>query len=210
MNSYIETLTWRYATKKFDPSKKVSQADMEVLKKSIQLSASSYGLQPFEVYIIDNTDLREKLRPVSWGQPQVTDASHVFVFCNKKQIEEQFIDNFVENTGKTRNIPLENLKGYADFMKTKILSLSPQEQQNWTARQAYIAVGNLLSAAAHLHIDSCPMEGFEPEKFNELLDLDAKGLNACVMVTVGYRSSEDQTQFNAKVRRSEEDLFTTL
>ncbi|XLS28267.1 NAD(P)H-dependent oxidoreductase [Flavobacteriaceae bacterium M23B6Z8] len=210
MESYIEALEWRYATKKFDSDKKISTEALNTLKKAVQLSASSYGLQPYEVLIIDSKDLREKLQPAAWGQSQVFDASHLFIFCNKTAVEDLYVDNYVDQLSTERNIPSENLKGYGDFMKSKINGLSQEEQQNWTARQAYIALGNLLSAAAHLKIDACPMEGFEPDKFNEILGLDKKGLNAVVMAAVGYRSEEDATQHYKKVRKSENHLFTKL
>jgi nitroreductase len=210
MNNYIKDLEWRYATKKFDAEKKVSATNLEKLKRAIQLAASSYGLQPYEIFIISSTEIKEKLQPAAWGQSQVLDASHVFVFCNKTQVEDAFVDNFIKRTSEERNLPLEGLKDYAGFMKSKINELSKDQQQIWTAKQTYIAFGNLLSAAAHLKIDACPMEGFEPAKFNEILGLNEKGLSAAVIAAVGYRSKDDVTQNFKKVRRPENELFTQL
>lgn len=210
MENYIESLRWRYATKKFDPSKKLTDEGLATLKESIRLSASSYGLQPYKVLIVDNTELRKQLQPVSWGQTQIIDASHLFVFCNETVINDDSIDSYLLNASTKRNIELENLKAYGDFMKSKITPLSDEIKSNWAAKQIYIALGNLLSAAASLKIDTCPMEGFEPEKYNEILGLKEKGLESVVVVAVGYRSEEDQTQHLAKVRKSSENLFITI
>lgn len=210
MKTYIEALEWRYATKKFESGKKISAEQLNTLKKAVQLAASSYGLQPYEVLIVTSQDLREKLQPAAWGQSQVVDASHLFIFCNKTSVKDSYIDDYISQVSTERDLPEGSLKDYGNFMKSKVNALSKEEQQNWTAKQTYIALGNLLSAAAHLELDACPMEGFEPEKFNEILNLHEKGLNAVVIATVGYRSEEDATQHYKKVRRSENQLFTKL
>ncbi|WP_224483517.1 NAD(P)H-dependent oxidoreductase [Robertkochia aurantiaca] len=208
--TFIEDLKWRYATKKFDASRKISAENLNILKEAVRLSASSYGLQPYNVLIIEDAELKEKLRPAAWDQSQVTDASHVFIFANNTDFGAEEIDAYINNVVNTRNLKAEDLKGYADFMKSKITPLPQETRSNWTARQAYIALGNLLSAAASLKIDACPMEGFEPAQFNEILGLNEKNLNAVAMVTVGYRSEEDDTQHYAKVRKSQDELFITL
>ncbi|RIV67525.1 NAD(P)H-dependent oxidoreductase [Flagellimonas aequoris] len=210
MNIILEHRTWRYATKKFDPSKKVSDQDLETLLEATRLSASSYGLQPYHIFVISDQETKEKLKPASWNQSQITDASHVIVFANTTDFGEELVDNFIENTSTTRNIPIENLKGYADFMKSKLVSLPSESKDTWTAKQAYIAFGNLMQAAAELKIDTCPMEGFESDQYNEILGLTEKNLNAAVVLTIGYRSEEDQTQHLPKVRKSKEALFTHI
>lgn len=210
MSNFIDNQKWRYATKKFDASKKVSAADLEILKDAIQLSSSSYGLQPYKVFIIDNPEIRAQLQPMAWNQSQITDASHLLVFANNTNFGNNEIDAFIENLSQTRGIPVESVKGYADFMKMKINELEPETKNNWTSKQTYLALGNLLNAAAELKIDVTPMEGFEPEKVNELLGLNALGLNASLIATIGYRHEEDATQFYAKVRKSKEELFTTI
>ncbi|WP_318344186.1 NAD(P)H-dependent oxidoreductase [Flagellimonas baculiformis] len=210
MNSVLEHRTWRYATKKFDATKKVSDQDLETLLEATRLSASSYGLQPYHIFVISDQETKEKLRPASWGQSQITDASHIIVFANAKDFGEELVDDFIENTSSTRNIPAENLKGYSDFMKSKLVSLPLDAKDTWTAKQAYIAFGNLMQAAAELKIDTCPMEGFEPEKYNEILGLEEKNLNAAVVLAIGYRSEKDATQHLPKVRKSKEELFTLI
>lgn len=210
MNNILENRTWRYATKKFDDTKKVSDEDLELLLEATRLSASSYGLQPYHVFVITDSDIKEKLKPVSWGQSQITDASHIIVFANVTDFGEELMDDYLHNVSATRNIPSEGLKGYSDFMKSKLLNLSIDEKHIWTTKQVYIAFSNLMQAAAELKIDTCPMEGFESEAYNNILDLEEKNLNASVVLAIGYRSEADETQHYAKVRKSKEELFTYL
>ncbi|WP_445717457.1 NAD(P)H-dependent oxidoreductase [Flavobacterium sp.] len=210
MNTFIENQNWRYATKKFDATKKISDKDLETLKEAIRLSSSSYGLQLYKVFIIENPELRAKLQPVSWGQSQIVDASHLLVFANIVDVQEHHIDEYVQNIAATRGLSIEDLKGYSDFMKSKIVPLSVEQKSNWTAKQTYLALGNLINAAAELKIDVTPMEGFEPEKYNEILGLNELGLNASLVAPIGYRHEEDATQHYAKVRKSTKELFETI
>jgi nitroreductase len=210
MSDFITHQNWRYATKKFDASKKVSDQDLETLKEAIRLSTSSYGLQPYKVIIVENPELRAQLQPASWGQSQIVDASHLFVFANITDIQDVHIDELIENMALIRGLKVIDLKGYADFMKSKIVPLPIAQKEIWTAKQTYLALGNLLNAAAELKIDVTPMEGFEPEKYNEILGLDKLGLNASLVATVGYRHDEDATQHYVKVRKPENELFIKL
>ncbi|MUH35389.1 NAD(P)H-dependent oxidoreductase [Zobellia amurskyensis] len=208
--NYIDHLKWRYATKKFDASKKVSPDNLEKIKEAIQLSASSYGLQLYKVLIIEDPSIREQLKTASWGQDQITDASHLIVFCNYTHVEDAHVDYFLHRTASTHNVGLNNLSGYGDFMKGKINEMTALESFHWTARQTYLALGNLLSACAELKIDSCPMEGFEADTYNTILGLAEKGLNAAVVATIGYRSHEDHTQHRPKVRKPFGELFEAV
>lgn len=210
MIKFLENQNWRYATKKFDASKKISTEDLNTLKEAIRLSSSSYGLQPYKVIIVENPELRAKVQPAAWGQSQIVEASHLIIFANETQLKEQDIDNYITNISRTRNIPAESLAGYADFMKSKILTLPDDKKNIWTSKQTYLALGNLLNAAAELKIDVTPMEGFVPEQVNEVLGLEKLGLNTSLIATLGYRHEEDATQHYAKVRKSEEELFITL
>ncbi|MDP2159479.1 MAG: NAD(P)H-dependent oxidoreductase, partial [Flavobacterium sp.] len=175
MTNFIESQKWRYATKKFDASKKITAEDFEILKEAIQLSTSSYGLQPYRIFIIENPELRKQLQPFAWGQSQIVEASQVIVFANITNFGEAEIDQYISNLVQTRGIPAESIKGYADFMKMKITTLAEDVRNNWTSKQTYLALGNLLNAAAELKIDVTPMEGFEPEKVNELLGFNELG-----------------------------------
>jgi len=210
MSNFNENAKWRYATKKFDATKKVSEGDLNTLKEAIRLSASSFGLQLYKVIIVDNSELRAKLLPASWGQTQIVDASHLIVFANQTAVTDADVDGYIKNVSETRNVPVEALTGYADFMKGSLGSMPDDAKVTWTAKQTYIALGNLLNAAAELKIDVTPMEGFVPAQYNEILGLDKLNLNASIVAAVGYRHEEDATQHQAKVRKSNEELFITL
>ncbi len=210
MNTYIDNLNWRYATKRFDSTKKISAEDLEILKEAIRLSASSYGMQPYEVLIIENPEVKEQLRTVGFNQPQLTEASQIIVFAAKADVTAADVAEYMENVSETRGIPTENLEGFSNMINGAIVSRAEEEKAIWSQKQCYIALGNLLSAAADLKIDACPMEGFDANGFDDVLGLKEKGLHTTVIATVGYRSEEDQTQHAAKVRKSAEDLFTTI
>ncbi len=205
----IETLKWRYATKKYDATKKVSDENIANLKEAVLLSASSWGLQLYKFLEIKNPAIRESLKPHSWGQTQITDASHLFVFCNHTTVSDQDTDDYIALKSKIQGIKEEDLKGYGDFMKLKINEKSAEEVKNWTEKQVYLALGNALMACASMKIDTTPMEGFEVEKYNEILGLTEKGLSASVVLAVGYRHEEDQAQHQAKIRKSMATLFET-
>ena len=210
MSNFITNANWRYATKKFDTTKKVSKEDLETLKEAIRLSASSFGLQPYRILIIENPELRAKLQPAAWGQSQIVDASQLIVFANITNFGETEIEESIANTTKTRGLPADALKGYGDFMKSKIVTLPEDVRNTWASKQTYLALGNLMNAAAELRIDVTPMEGFEPTQVNEILGLEKLGLNATLLATIGYRHEEDATQHYAKVRKSNEELFINL
>ncbi|MCZ8228501.1 NAD(P)H-dependent oxidoreductase [Flavobacterium sp.] len=210
MNTFLDHQNWRYATKKFDASKKISTEDLNTLKEAIRLSSSSYGLQLYKVIVVDNPELRAQLQPAAWGQSQITEASHLFVFANQTVVGNEDIEGYLKNAEQTRNLPEGAMNAYGDFMKGGILTMPEEVKKVWTAKQTYLALGNLLNAAAELKIDTTPMEGFDPAQFNAILGLDKLNLNAAVIAAVGYRHDEDKTQHYAKVRKSTEDLFITL
>jgi len=209
-SKYNEDLNWRYATKKFDSEKEISHEDLNTLLESIQLTASSYGLQPYEVIVVKDQETRKKLKEVAWNQTQITDASYLLVFANLKSVTENYVDTYLDNIAETRNLSREDLKGMEDMIKNTTLKLSAESQNDWASKQAYIALGNLLSAAANLKIDTCPMEGFEAEKFDEILGLKDRNLTTAVIAPIGYRSDDDQYQHLAKVRKSKSDLIEII
>ncbi|MDD3003800.1 NAD(P)H-dependent oxidoreductase [Flavobacterium sp.] len=206
----LENLKWRYATKKFNAERKIDSKDLEILKEAVRLSASSYGLQPYHIIMVENKDLREQIKNAAWNQTQITEASNLFVFANITNVGVEEIKNYIENTANTREIPVSNLKGFEDMMNNSIATLPNDIKENWTAKQTYIALGTLLTAAAELKIDATPMEGFNREEVNKILNLTEKGLSASLIVTLGYRDEEDPAQFLKKVRKPKEELFITL
>ncbi|MGN7809928.1 NAD(P)H-dependent oxidoreductase [Flavobacterium sp. 22076] len=210
MSTLLDNLKWRYATKKFDATKKISAADLNTLKEAVRLAASSYGLQPYKVIIVENPEIREKLKAAAYGQTQITDASQLFIFANDLNAGPESVAAYIKNISETRGVPAEALGGFADMINGVISNLSQEAKNIWTAKQTYIALGTLLAAAAELKIDATPMEGFNPAAFNEILGFDKLGLNASVIATVGYRHDEDDTQHYKKVRKSHEELFITI
>ena len=210
MSTLLDNLNWRYATKKFDATKKISSEDLNTLKEAVRLAASSYGLQPYKVVIVENPEIREQLKAAAYGQTQITDASQIFIFANDLNAGAESVDAYIKNISETRGVPADALAGFADMMKGTIANLSQDAKNIWTAKQTYIALGTLLAAAAELKIDATPMEGFNAAAFNEILGFDKLGLNASVIATVGYRHGEDDTQHYKKVRKSHEELFITI
>lgn len=206
----IDRLNWRYATKSFDTEKKVSDKDLAFLKEAVRLSVSSYGLQPYKVLVIENKEMREKLREVSWDQRQITEASHLFVFCNYISEFDNQVDEFIDRIAASQGSKPDALVNYGEFVKTKIEEMSTHKRQSWSEKQTYLALKSLLVACAELEIDACPMEGFENEGYNRILGLDEMGLNASVIATVGYRSNEDESQHWKKVRKTTEELFVEV
>lgn len=207
---FIKNQNWRYATKKFNPNKKVAPENIKRLKQALQLSVSSYGLQPYKVLIIENNELKAKLKSKSWNQSQVTEASHLFVLCNYTATKPHDIEQYINLIATTKHINKSELQGYEDFMKAKLSEKSKEEQNHWSKCQTYIALANLLAACAELKIDACPMEGFQAEEYNSILGLTKKGLNASVIATIGYRHEEDTTQHAPKVRKPFHQLFEEL
>lgn len=202
-------LEWRYAAKKYDASKKISAEEMQTLKDSIRLTPTSYGLQPFKAIFVEDENIRQQLREKAWGQSQVTDASALVVFAVQKNITAADVDDYMENVAQSRNITIEQTKGFGDYVKGAIAPLNEEQFINWNKKQTYIALGMLLQTAALLRVDATPMEGFDPSGYDEVLGLAEKGLTASVVCALGYRHEEDGNQHQAKVRKSEADLFMT-
>lgn len=209
-HTIIENLNWRYATKKFDASKKIAKKDLEILKEAVRLSASSYGLQPYQVVLVENEDLREQIKAAAWNQAQITEASDVLIFANITNVGAKEISDYIENMAAIREIPTANLTGFQNMMNKVMTAFSSEEKEVWSAKQTYIALGTLLSAAADLKIDATPMEGFDINTVNNILQLTERGLSATLIVTLGYRHDADTTQHLRKVRKPNEELFITL
>ncbi|MCF8219691.1 MAG: NAD(P)H-dependent oxidoreductase [Bacteroidales bacterium] len=201
----IENLKWRYATKKFDKDKKVSETDFKKLQDVIQLTATSFGLQFYKVLNVKDPEIREELQKVSFGQPQITDASHLLVFGHYANISDNHVDDFIEFIAQERNLKVEMLQDYSQMMKGYINSRPDKDA--WAARQTYLVLGTLMMAAAEMKIDTCPIEGFDENQYDEILGMKEKGLKTVVTVALGYRSTEDEYQHAKKVRRSMDELF---
>lgn len=210
MNTIIEDLNWRYATKKFDPSKKVSNEDLETIKESLRLTATSYGLQPMKFIFVENPAVREQLTPASYGQTQIKDASHLIVLCSYIEVNDEHVDQYMQDVSSTRNIPLEGTQQFGKYIKGAISNLSNEQKQIWSSKQTYIALGNALHTCARLRIDTTPMEGFDPAAYDQILGLSAKNLQASLVMTIGYRHEEDGSQHQPKVRKADAEIFETI
>jgi nitroreductase len=206
--SLLEQLNWRYATKKFDPAKKISSADWAVLEEALILTPSSYGLQPWKFIVVTNQPLKTKLRPASWNQVQVEDCSHLVVFAAKQDITETDVDQFIARTAEVRGVTVESLAGFRSYMVGDLVN-GPRHAiiHEWAARQTYIAMGNLLTSAAMLGIDACPFEGIEPAKYDEILGLKGSGFATVSACPLGYRAADDKYASAPKVRFEAKDII---
>jgi nitroreductase len=206
-----QQLHWRYATKQFDPQRKISPEDWAALEEALILTPSSYGLQPWKFVVVTNPALREKLVPASWGQRQAADASHLVVFALKKNFGESDVAAFIQRISEVRGIPVAALAGYRDMMVGNLFKgRDAAARVVWAVNQIYIALGNFMTCAALLGIDTCPMEGIQPAQYDEILGLDALGLHTVVVGVAGYRAVTDKYAAQKKVRFAQADVIVTL
>ncbi len=197
----IDSLNWRYATKKFDINKIVSEEKLSLLKKAFSLTPTSYGLQPVKLVVVRDKKIQNELVPHSYNQGQVEQASHLLIICIENIIDEAYIRAYFENEKKIRGTSDEAVNSFRSYLINSFSSKNENEIREWATKQAYITLGNLLTVCALEQIDSCPMEGFVPEKYNELLDLKSKGLSAVLVLPIGYRSNDDVFSSFKKVRK---------
>jgi nitroreductase len=208
--SIIENLSWRYAVKKMNGNV-VSDEKIETLLDAIRLSASGFGLQPYQIFVIQNPELKAKIQPIAYGQPQTVESSHLLVFAAWNEVNEEKIDAFMNLVAETRGLPLEALADYRGAIAGSMLGRPKEMQANWAARQVYLAMGTALTAAAELKIDTTPMEGFAPAKLDELLGLEARGLHSVLMLAIGERDEANDYMVNAaKVRTPSNELFERM
>lgn len=204
--SLIQDLNWRYATKNMN-GETVSDEKLTAILKATNLAATSYGLQPFTILVVSNTGIKAKLQEAAYGQTQVGSSSAVLVFAVPLKITTADVEGFINLVATTRSMPVEALDGYKGMILSTIGALPAEQQQIWSAKQAYIALGTALAAAAEQKVDACPMEGFDAAQFDEILGLTEKGLKSVVIMPVGYRSADDATAKYIKVRKLESELF---
>jgi nitroreductase / dihydropteridine reductase len=202
----IQKMNWRYATKRMN-GREVPQEKLDNILEAIRLSASSAGLQPYKVFVIKDVATKEKLKAAAFGQPQLTEASHVIVFASWKDVTQEKIDDYIAFIASERNIPLESLDAFKANLG-KFVDMDAAQNFKWSSRQTYIALGTGLIAAAFEEVDATPMEGFDNAKVDEILGLEAKGLSSVSIMTLGYRDAANDFLFGAKkIRRSKEELF---
>lgn len=199
-SSILSALQWRYAVKMFDSSKKVEKKDLDLILEAGRLAPSSLGFQPWSFVVVENPQLRHQLKEASWNQAQITDASHLVVICRPVLLDEHYVQEVIEHTATLRNTPVEQLSGLKEMMVGKLKQSSPQDLAQWSALQCYLALGMMLETAALLKVDTCPMEGFDAQAYDTILDLEKQGLASVVVCAIGHRSQDDKYAHAAKAR----------
>jgi len=210
MNNILDALEWRYAVKKFDDKASLTEQQILEVKKVFNLSASSYGLQPYKMIVVQNPELKEKLVPASFGQQQISQSAAILVFAVRTDFGMDYIDQFFKDMSTKRQIPLENLEGYKNFMKGSFANKSEDEISSWATKQVYLTMGHMLASLAALQIDACPMEGLDPQAYDKILDLDAKQLKTIVAMPIGVRAPDDTSATALKVRKDLSDIIIDL
>lgn len=208
--SVLNNLKWRYAAKRMN-GQKIPAEKLENILKAIQLAPTSIGLQPFTVLVVEDEELKAKMAPAIYNQPQITEGSHVLVFAAWKDYSNENVEKYLNNIASVRGIPIDSLDGLRNMISGAISGKTPEQLLNWNSRQAYIALGTGLAAAAEEQVDSTPMEGFDPDALDAVLGLQEKGLRSTVILALGYRDAEkDYLSSATKVRRNKEELFVRL
>lgn len=196
----LASLHWRYAVKKFDATRRIPDAEWSALEQSLLLSPSSFGLQPWKFIVVHDAALRAKLRPASWNQSQITDASHLVVLARKRDTGPEDIELYVQRIMAVRGVTAAAVAEYKNMMLGSLQGMDADTKDTWAAKQVYIALGFFLEAAALLGIDACPMEGIDADKYDAMLGLPARGYATTVAATAGYRAADDFLAPLAKVR----------
>ena len=205
-----QALAWRYATKKFD-TRRLPDATWGAIRDSLVQTPSSYGLQPWKFLIVETPAVRAKLKPVSWDQTQVTDASHLVVFARRTEMTEADVNRHVSRILAVRNLPADKLEPYRQMMLGGVVKgKDAAGQREWAARQCYIALGQLMATAALMRVDTCALEGIDPAKYDEILGLKGSGYETVVACAVGYRAADDAYAQAAKVRFPSEDVLRSI
>ncbi|MDB4837203.1 NAD(P)H-dependent oxidoreductase [Marinomonas sp.] len=211
MSTLIEQLQWRYAAKKMDSSKPVSEDKVARILEAIRLTATSSGLQPYEIIVVTNNELREKIVPHAWNQAQITDGSHLLIFAAWDNYTEDRINAMFDLVNEERGFVNEGWESYRKMILDSYPVRDAEVNYQHAARQAYIGLGTALIAAAEEGVDSTPMEGFNPTKVDEILELDKRGLRSVILLPLGYRAEEgDWLKDLKKVRRSKEQFITEM
>jgi len=203
----IDALHWRYAVKRMN-GKKLPETKLNAILDATRLSASSMGLQPYTILVVESDELKKRIHPVAYNQPQILESSHLLIFTAWENVSEKDVQDYLDNIVQTRGVTHESLEQFKGAMLNFINGRSQEEKYQWSARQAYIALGTALTAAAVEEVDATPMEGFDATAVDEILGLKEKGLRSVSILALGYRDAENDFLVNApKVRRNKEELF---
>ena len=210
-DTLLAALHWRYAVKKFDPAKTISTADWTVLEQALVLSPSSVGLQPWKFVIVTDPAIKARLKPAAWDQSQVTDCSHFVVFTVRKDLGADHVDRHINRMAEVRGVTAESLGKFRQMITGNLDKARAEARlDTWQSHQLYIALGQFMAGAAVVGVDTCPMEGFEPEKFDEILALKGTGFASVVCCAAGYRAADDKYATTKKVRFKPEDVLVRI
>lgn len=210
ITEYLAKLNWRYAVQKFDVTKKLTSEQLDLLKESMRLAPSSFGLQPWKFYVINNPEMRTQIRAAAWDQPKVTESSHLIAIASRSSMTEEYIDQYIAEIAKTQNTTTENLAGFRAMMVGSIAGKSESELADWNARQSYLALGFLLSACAENNIDAGPMEGFDTQAVSKIIGSEQDGYTVRTLCAVGFRATDDAAASRPKVRFSMEEILKEI
>lgn len=204
----VDALNWRYATKQFDPERKIPAADWKALEEALRLAPSSFGIQPWKFIVVETPELRARLRENSWGQSQVSEASHLVVLAVKQAVDAAHLDHYFEDTAKTRGVAVDSLAGFRKVIDGFVAGKAKAGQlEVWSAKQIYIAAGQFMAAAAVIGVDTCPLEGINPAKYDELLGLTGTGWATQMAIAAGYRAASDKYATTPKVRFAADEVI---
>ncbi len=203
----VASLRWRYATKKFDPTRHIDQSTWQQIEHALILSPSSFGLQPWKFLVVTDPKIKQQLPSISWNQRQPADCSHLVVICRLTELTVEYVHRYAEHTATTRDIPIKTIGDFTKMMLGFVESNTPATLAEWMEKQCYLALGNLLTTASLLKVDNCPMEGLNREEYDKFFKLKEKGCHAVVMCALGYRAADDQYGQLAKVRFHANDVI---
>lgn len=206
----IDKLNWRYATKAFDTTKKIANEDLNTLIESFRLTPSSFWLQPWKLFVVQSQNVKDSLVEHSWGQPQISDCSELFVLARPTSFGDSNVDEFIDDIVQTRWVSLDDVAGYSDMMKGFLSNLDDDAKKIWMEKQVYIALGNLMTVCADMEIDSCPVEWFVSSKYDEILWLTEKWYASVVVIPVWYRDESDKYASLKKVRFSKDKIVEIM
>lgn len=206
----VNAMRWRYATKQFDNARRIPDEIWDDIEKTMVLTPSSYGLQPWKFFVITDIKVREEILPYAWNQRQVVDCSHLVVIARPTNFGDKDVDRFIARTAEVRGVDADSLAAFRNMLVTKLVESMPDRLDDWAVRQCYIALGNLMTAAALLKVDACPMEGFVPVEVDRVLGFPERGLTSAVLCPMGYRASEDRYAALPKVRYRVEDVIERI
>jgi nitroreductase / dihydropteridine reductase len=207
---FIDSLHWRYATKQFDTTKKLTPEQVETITEAVRFAPSSYGLQPLKCIVVGNAEMKVKVQEAAYDQTQVSEASHVLVFCSLTDITAEYVDRYIAHSAQERQVAVESLQGYRNAMVKFIEGKTTEQKVEWMKKQVYLALGIAIAACALERIDACPMEGFNSEKLDTVLGLKEQGLTSTVLLPIGMRSANDAHANDAKVRWNTEDIIRMM